>query len=289
MSGGGAGPGAADGTAAESAGGRAGPWAADEHWRPRLAALDVDGTLVDWDNRMTDAVRETVRELADSGVEVVISTGRAIPGVMDAAAKLGLESGIAVASNGAVVHTYSPVDVVHTVTFDASEAVRRVLEHVPDALVAVEEIGVGYRVNAPFPDWEIDGSVTIEDVDALVAEPVTRVIIRAVDHDPDEFGDLVHGLGLAEVNYNIGYTAWLDIAPEGVSKASGLEVVCARLGIERADVLAVGDGMNDYDMLRWAGRGVAMGQGSNELKAVADDVTGTVDDDGLVTELRRWL
>lgn len=258
-------------------------------WRPRIVALDVDGTMVDWENRMSDAVRDAVHALKDTGVHVVISTGRAIPGVLDAARNLRLDDGIAVASNGAVVHTYSPVDVVHSVTFDASEAVRRVLEHVPDALVAVEEVGTGYRISAPFPEWEIEGSVTIQTIEELVAEPVTRVIIRAPEHDVEEFGRLVHGLGLNEVNYNIGYTAWLDIAPEGVSKASGLEVVCERLGVDRADVLAVGDGMNDYDMLRWAGRGVAMGQGSDELKAVADDVTGTVLEDGLATELRRWL
>jgi Cof subfamily protein (haloacid dehalogenase superfamily) len=258
-------------------------------WRPKIIALDVDGTMVDWENRMTDTVREAVHAIKDSGVHVVISTGRAIPGVLDAARNLRLDDGIAVASNGAVVHTYSPVEVVHTVTFDASEAVRRVLEHIPDALVAVEEVGTGYRISAPFPEWEIDGTVTIQTVDELVAEPVTRVIIRAPEHDVEEFGRLVHGLGLNEVNYNIGYTAWLDIAPDGVSKASGLEVVCERLGVDRADVLAVGDGMNDYEMLRWAGRGVAMGQGSDELKAVADDVTGTVLEDGLATELRRWL
>lgn len=258
-------------------------------WRPRIVALDVDGTMVDWENRMTDTVRDTVHAIKDSGVHVVISTGRAIPGVLDAARNLRLDGGIAVASNGAVVHTYSPVEVVHTVTFDASEAVRRVLKHIPDALVAVEEVGTGYRISAPFPEWEIDGTVTIQTVDELVAEPVTRVIIRAPEHDVEEFGRLVHGLGLNEVNYNIGYTAWLDIAPDGVSKASGLEVVCERLGVDRADVLAVGDGMNDYEMLRWAGRGVAMGQGSDELKAVADDVTGTVLEDGLATELRRWL
>ncbi|ALX06100.1 MULTISPECIES: HAD family hydrolase [Aeromicrobium] len=258
-------------------------------WRPKIVALDVDGTMVDWENRMTDTVREAVHAIKDSGVHVVISTGRAIPGVLDAARNLRLDDGIAVASNGAVVHTYSPVEVVHTVTFDASEAVRRVLEHIPDALVAVEEVGTGYRISAPFPEWEIDGTVTIQTVDELVAEPVTRVIIRAPEHDVEEFGRLVHGLGLNEVNYNIGYTAWLDIAPDGVSKASGLEVVCERLGVDRADVLAVGDGMNDYEMLRWAGRGVAMGQGSDELKAVADDVTGTVLEDGLATELRRWL
>ncbi|RYY43434.1 MAG: HAD family phosphatase, partial [Actinomycetales bacterium] len=184
-------------------------------WRPKLVALDVDGTLVDWENRMTDVVRDAVHALKDTGVHVVISTGRAIPGVIDAAENLRLDDGIAVASNGAVVHTYSPVDVIHTVTFDASEAVRRVLEHVPDALVAVEEVGTGYRISAPFPEWEISGDVKIQDVDELVAEPVTRVIIRAPEHDVEEFGALVHGLGLNEVNYNIGYTAWLDIAPEG--------------------------------------------------------------------------
>ena len=258
-------------------------------WRPRIAALDVDGTLVDWENRMTDVVRDAVLALRDSGVEIVISTGRAIPGVMDAADKLGLTDGVAVASNGAVVHTYSPVEVVHSVTFDASEAVRRVLEHVPEAYVAVEEVGVGYRVSKPFPDWEISGSMAVETVESLVAEPVTRVIIRAPEHDAEEFGELVHGLGLTEVNNNIGYTAWLDIAPDGVSKASGLEVVCARLGCTAADVLAVGDGSNDVDMLRWAGRGVAMGQATEQVKAVADDVTGTVTADGLAAELRRWV
>lgn len=258
-------------------------------WRPKIVALDVDGTMVDWENRMTDTVRDAVHALKNTGVHVVISTGRAIPGVLDAARNLRLDEGIAVASNGAVVHTFPTVDVVHTIDFDASEAVRRVLEHIPDALVAVEEVGTGYRISAPFPEWEIDGTVTIQTVDELVAEPVTRVIIRAPEHDVEEFGALVHGLGLNEVNYTIGYTAWLDIAPDGVSKASGLEVVCERLGIDRSDVLAVGDGMNDYEMLRWAGRGVAMGQGPDELKAVADDVTGTVLEDGLATELRRWL
>jgi len=54
-------------------------------------------------------------------------------------------------------------------------------------------------------------------------------------------------------------------------------------------VLAVGDGNNDLEMLQWAGRGVAMGQAPDELKSVADDVTGTVEEDGLAAELRRWL
>jgi len=258
-------------------------------WRPKLVALDVDGTLVSFRNEMSPAVRAAVRAIRDAGIETVISTGRAIPGVMNTAAKLGFDDGYAIASNGAIVFAYDPIEVLNAETFDASEAVRRVLEHVPDALVAVEDIGVGYRVSRPFPELEITGHITVHDIDDLIAEPVTRVIIRAPDHDADEFARLVEDLGLTDTNYYIGYTAWLDLAPEGISKASGLTFLCDRLGIASSDVLAVGDGNNDVEMLLWAGRGVAMGQAPESLKVVADSIISTVEEDGLATELQRYL
>ena len=70
---------------------------------------------------------------------------------------------------------------------------------------------------------------------------------------------------------------------------SGLTYLCERLGIDAADVLAVGDGNNDLEMLIWAGRGVAMGQAPESLKVVADHITGTIAEDGLATELQRYL
>jgi len=73
-----------------------------------------------------------------------------------------------------------------------------------------------------------------------------------------------------------------------VSKASGLQIVCDKVGVDAADVLAIGDGRNDIEMLRWAGRGVAMGQSVEEVRAAADDVTGTVYEDGAAQELSRW-
>ena len=256
---------------------------------PKLVALDVDGTLVDETNTISPATADAVSRLVETGIPVVVSTGRAVPGAFEVCERLELPDGLAVCSNGAVLVAYRPVDVVHAVTFDASEAVRRVLTEVPDAFVAVEEVGVGYRVNRPFPGGEIAGTITVEDTDSLISEPVTRVIIRAPSHDPLEFHALVEGLGLTETNYYIGYTAWLDLAPLGVSKASGLQRVADRLGVDPADVLAVGDGFNDIEMLQWAGRGVAMGHAPDELKDAADAVTGTVHEDGLVTELVRYL
>ena len=193
------------------------------------------------------------------------------------------------ASNGSVTFRYPPVEVRSTVTFDASAIVRMLMAEVPNAAVAVEEVGVGYRLNRPFPDGEITGEMRLESVEELVAQPVTRVIIRDPHSSEEEFVELAEKLGLSGTNYFIGWTAWLDIAPEGVSKASALADVAEELGVAQADVLAIGDGRNDMEMLRWAGRGVAMGQAPLEVQEAADDVTETVANDGVARELSRWF
>ena len=115
------------------------------------------------------------------------------------------------------------------------------------------------------------------------------MIIRDPHSSEEEFVELAEKLGLSGTNYFIGWTAWLDLAPTGVSKASGLTSVCARLGVDAGDVLAIGDGRNDVEMLRWAGRGVAMGQAPLEVQEAADFVTSTVQDDGAAQELERWF
>jgi hydroxymethylpyrimidine pyrophosphatase-like HAD family hydrolase len=256
-------------------------------WRPALVALDIDGTLVDYEERMSATVMHAVRGVVDAGAHVVLSTGRSVYGIERVIEMLQLESGHAVASNGAVTFTYYPVEITSAVTFDPEPAVRRVLERVPDALVAVEVIGRGYRANGMFPEGEITGEMWLESLDDLVREPVTRVIIRDPQSSAEDFIALAESLGLHGTNYFVGYTAWLDLAPEGVSKASALAEVCKALDVAQSDVLAIGDGRNDVEMLDWAGRGVAMGQAPAELLAVADAVTGTLVDDGAALELAR--
>jgi hydroxymethylpyrimidine pyrophosphatase-like HAD family hydrolase len=178
---------------------------------------------------------------------------------------------------------------VHEEVFDARPAVEAVLAEHPNALVAVEERGVGYRVNRPFPPGELTGQLIETEVAELVAEHVSRVIIRDPDASVDDFVALGQRLGLHGTDYVVGWTAWLDLSPVGVSKASGLARVCEELGVDQADTLAIGDGRNDVEMLRWAGRGVAMGQAVEEVREAADAVTASVHDDGVVVELDRYF
>ena len=107
------------------------------------------------------------------------------------------------------------------------------------------------------------------------------------DVEPDDFMARIEAIGLHEVAYAVGWTAWLDLNPEGVSKGSALELLRRRLRIEPADTVAVGDQRNDIEMLAWAARGVAMGNSPAEVQAVAHEVTGTVEEDGLAPVLRR--
>jgi HAD superfamily hydrolase (TIGR01484 family) len=270
-----------------------------ETWQPKLVALDIDGTLIRWvegtgqDNEeIAPAVHAAVHRALDAGAQVVLASGRSIDAMVSVVELLGLHRGEqiwVVASNGGVVFRYPPVEVVHEELFDASEAVRAILAEHPTALVAVEEYGVGYRVSHEFPPGELSGRQLITSVDEMVAEPVNRVVIRDPASTPEEFVALGRRLGLHNTEYVIGWSAWMDLSPIGVSKASGLARVADALGMTSDDALAIGDGRNDLEMLRWAHRGVAMGQAVDEVKAAADAVTGSVEDDGAATELGRWF
>jgi Cof subfamily protein (haloacid dehalogenase superfamily) len=269
-------------------------------WRPQLVALDIDGTLLKWVEgvgttyeQISRPVYDAVHRALAAGAHVVLASGRSPHGMTTIADLLDLhrsdgERLWVVASNGAVIFRYPPLEVVHEETFDAAPAVASILEEHPHALVAVEERGVGYRVNRPFPEGELTGEFTIADVADLLAVPVSRVIIRDPEATADDFVALAERLGLQGTDYVVGWTAWLDLAPVGVSKASGLAYVAAELGVPAAQVLAIGDGRNDIEMLRWAGRGVAMGQSVEEVQAAADAVTGSVHDEGAAEELARW-
>ncbi len=258
--------------------------------RPLLIALDIDGTIIDYDETLTERVRSAVDAVKQAGHHVVLATGRSMPATLPVLDRLGLVEGWAVCSNGGVTLRLDPAlddgyEITRRVTFDPAPALRLLRAHLPTALYAVEEIGVGYRLTAPFPPGELAGDLAYVSFDELLTTQATRVIVRSPDHTPQEFLRIVEGVGLHGVSYAVGWTAWLDLAPEGVDKASALEPVRAALGVAPADTVAVGDGRNDVEMFVWAARAVAMGQAGPELRAVATEVTAPVEDDGLADVL----
>lgn len=271
-----------------------GPLVPDDAPGPMLVALDIDGTLMSYDQELSEDVRDAVAGLRAAGHHVVLASGRSLIAMTPVAEILGIDRGWVVASNGAVTARLDPEEpdgyaLEDVVTFDPGPALRLLREHLPDARYAVEDVGVGFRMNELFPDGELDGVHRVVEFDELWSGEVTRVIVRSPGSTSEEFHELVEHLGLDDVTYAVGWTAWMDLAPLGVTKATGLELVRRALHVQPHRTVAVGDGHNDVEMLQWAARGVAMGHADAAVQEAADEVTGTIDDDGAADVLRGLL
>ena len=259
-----------------------------------LIGLDIDGTLVHDDGFLSPEVVKEVSRVKDLGHEVIIATGRAAANAVPVVRDLGIEQGYVVSSNGAVT---VELDAEHprgfkisdVVTFDPAEVLAQLIEHLPDAHFAVEDVDGSYRFHRPFPSYALGDQNFETPLDELMHHQVSRVVVLSPEHDVDEFLGLISKIGLSSVSYAIGYTAWLDISPKGVTKASALEKERRRLGISGKQVLVIGDGRNDIEMFLWArangGLAFAMGQAPEEVQLAATHLTSSVADDGVARVL----
>lgn len=263
-----------------------------------LIALDVDGTVLLEDETLSPGVVEAVAHAHRSGHEVMLATGRSWEGTRGIQHVLELAPEYAVCSNGAVIMKRVGGDFAeegryerfHVETFDPSEVVDLLRAHLPHAKYMVE-LADGERLYTErLDDWNLAHARRV-DFAELVAQPVCRVVVVAPDETDEDFLALVERIGLTKVSYAVGWSAWLDIAPQGVDKSTALERVRTWLGVESERVLVMGDGRNDLGMFRWAldhgGRAIAMGQGPDEVRREAGEVTASVHAGGVADILRE--
>ncbi|MDN4609715.1 HAD family hydrolase [Arthrobacter burdickii] len=265
-----------------------------ENRKRHLIALDVDGTLVDHEGSMTEEVRDAAQAVIEAGHDVIIATGRSLGATLPVIRLLGITGGYAVCSNGGVTLRIDHAlpegfEVLERVTFDPKPALTALRERLPSAKYALEDDRGRFLSTESFQDESFGSEAQSVDFEEMVESRAVRVVVFSTDSSAEEFGEAVASIGLHGVTYSVGWTAWLDIAASGVTKASALEALRQRLGTARSLTVAVGDGRNDVEMLQWAGRGVAMGQAPDEVRSAASEVTGSVYDDGAAKVLRSLV
>ncbi len=267
----------------------------------RLVASDLDGTLLEPPHRrraepdedgeiymgsVSTRTRGVLDRLEERGIELVAVTGRPPRWVRG----LGIHSGVAVCSNGAVVVDLESDEVLaeRVIAPDVSAEVVRRLRHVyPEGVFAIE-FPDGVAMEEGWARHIPSGLVTLDvgPAEILVARPAAKVLMRVWGQEGDDYIDAaVEAIGdLATVTASGGLQL-IEVSAVGVDKATTLELLCDERRITAAEVVAFGDARNDLPMLTWAGTGVAMADAHPTVLAAADAVCPTNADDGVA----EWL
>jgi Cof subfamily protein (haloacid dehalogenase superfamily) len=262
-------------------------------WRPRLIATDMDGTLLRWDESVSEATVAELERWRDDGVPVVVATGRP-PRWMRGIREV-LRFGEAVCCNGAVLLDLERFELLDEDPLDPStmkEITAELRRLEPDTGFAVE-YGMEFRHEPIYqPRWDVGGpGVDQASLEELLRAPVAKLLARHERLPRDEFVALVERVvGDRATVTNSSDNALAEISAAGVTKASGLAKVAARHGVGAEDVVVFGDMPNDIAAFHWVreggGRAVAMAHAHVDLLAAATDVTGTNEDDGVAVFLQ---
>ncbi|MFF2650866.1 HAD family hydrolase [Streptomyces sp. NPDC058045] len=257
-----------------------------------LIATDLDGTLLRADGTVSDRSRAALDRAAAAGARHIVATGRPVPEVRPLLDDLGYR-GLAVCGQGAQVYDAGARAMVCSLDLElelAEVAVGKIEAETGELDIAVNQSAVdgltlaehGYRMPNPMlPATRVDRRAE------LWAAPVNKVLVRHPLLTDDELAATARRIVGDLVTVTMAGPHIVELQPYGVTKGSGLAVAAGWLDVSAAEVIAFGDMPNDIPMFRWAGRGVAMANAHPELKAVADEVTRSHEEDGIAVVLER--
>jgi 5-amino-6-(5-phospho-D-ribitylamino)uracil phosphatase len=268
----------------------------DAEAKIRLLALDLDGTLLTSTKTISPPTVEALRAATrDAGVRVVLASARPPRTVLPFYEQLGLDTPM-INYNGALVYDPRSRRVVMHLPIPlktAREIVRLARRLHRDVLVSAEILDRWYtdRLDKRYltETAKLMGPDQVAPMGKWLTEPVTKLLFLAGADRITELGRriaeaLPHQVSMVQTEGHL-----LQVMHVTVSKAQALRCVAAELCVARENVMAIGDNANDVGMLQWAAIGVAVGNATPEVKAVARLVTAGNDEDGVAQAVRQLI
>ncbi len=264
----------------------------------KMLVLDIDGTLTNSKKEITDKTLNAILDIQEMGHIVVLASGRPTPGMKKIAEKLKLNvyGGYVLSYNGAKIINSGNNEVVYQKVLDPimiPKLYEYALEH-KMGLVTYETDCV--ITGTPIDKWmEFEAKINgleIKYIDNFVQYidfPVNKCLLTAEGHLAEvatkELSDMFSG----EANIFRSEPFFVEVMSVGIDKAASLDKLVKMLNINIEDVIACGDGFNDISMIKYAGVGVAMANAQDPVKDVADYVTLSNDEDGLVQVINKFI
>lgn len=261
----------------------------------KLVALDLDGTLLTSDKKITDRTKQVIHHLVTQGVIIALASGRTMPGIRGVIDELSLKSKslYVIACNGAqvwceetqhfitsqwlsdddirVIRQWGRLIGMACYAQHAGELVVEDNSHISLNAHQYSHLGIHVTTDALLLNTPVPKMVFIEDklsIDLLVQQVPAEIINR-------------YQCVRSEPNY-------YEVMALGVNKGEACRRLAAYLGILSTDILAIGNELNDCEMLRYAGKGIAMGNAAEVVQRCADDITTSNDEEGVANAITRF-
>ncbi len=267
----------------------------------KLVAIDLDGTLLNSDKQISNRNREAIVEAQKHGIIVAISSGRFLGTAVVYAKECGVR--YVIACNGALVYDLHAGKCLYENLLNASRTME-IVEFLDRANISYNvftneklyikqsQLGNNYYVlnNSRVPErLRVNYNVFDKLASVLDKVSVTKIEVYSQDVEYVKKVKELAGTLLYEVDITSSGADNFDIVAKGVNKGCALKFLASSLNISREEIAAIGDNENDCSMINYAGFGIAMSNGTSEIKNVADIITASNDEDGVAQILGNCI
>lgn len=274
----------------------------------KVIVMDVDGTLANSEKKITINTKKALMKLQKQGMILILASGRPTSGLMDLARELEMDKhhGLLVSFNGSKIVDCTTNEVLFNETMSIEEG-QAVLEHMKKFNVipmidkdnylyvndvfnnAIEYNGKSFNII----EYEARGGkfklCEKDDLANFANYPLNKILTAGEPNYLQEtYKEMMEPF---KDTLSCMFTApfYFEFTAKGIDKAKALETVLTKLGVNKEEIVAFGDGHNDISMVRYAGVGIAMGNAVQELKDIADYVTLSNDEDGIAYAIDKFI
>jgi 5-amino-6-(5-phospho-D-ribitylamino)uracil phosphatase len=261
----------------------------------KLVAIDLDGTLLRSNKHLSTANAQAIAQATNQGIHIVLASARPPRSVRDIYHRLALDT-LQVNYNGALVHDMPRGKHVFHQPMSATLA-KKIVSFArkmdPNVVISIEILDKWYTDHVddklPTETSKHFSPDFVGPLDAFLTVPVTKLMLLAPPEKLRPIHQAVRTKFAKDIAILISDDYLIQLVHKQVDKANALQLVAKQYNVPRQQVMAIGDADNDLGMVQWAGLGVAMENGWDRLKQIADIIAPTNDDDGVAKILKKYV
>ncbi len=260
----------------------------------KLMAVDIDGTLLNSENKLTKETKNAIKLAVEKGLLFTICSGRPIQGVEELINELELDLPF-ITYNGAMVVMGKSKEILYEQKLslkDARDIIQLGENYNTTIIIWTNNKLYVNKMNeqaVKYGELARTQPILIENPDHVIANGATKILWYDEVENIDKYENEIRKILSANINYHTSKPIFLEFVDKNASKAIAMEKLGEHFNIDRSEMIAVGDGFNDLSMIEYAGLGVAMANARDEIKAMADYVTLSNDEDGVAHVIEEFV